>query len=95
MRKLTVAEFISLDGVVESPEKWHMRYVDAEMFAAMYPADSDMDTMLLGRTTYDSFAGAFAGAPGRRPGGGPDEPAREGRRHLDAGHSDLGELRRA
>jgi dihydrofolate reductase len=67
MRKLTVAEFISLDGVVESPERWHMTYVDAEMMAAMYPADSDMDTMLLGRTTYDAFAGAFANAPDGDP----------------------------
>lgn len=59
MRKITVAEFISLDGVVESPQQWHMPYVDEEMFAVMYPADSDMDTLLLGRTTYESFAGAF------------------------------------
>src|SRR5687767_2092995 len=67
MRKITVAEFISLDGVVESPEKWHMQYVDDEMFAVLYPADSDMDTMLLGRTTYDTFAGAFAGGPADDP----------------------------
>ncbi|GAA0926480.1 dihydrofolate reductase family protein [Virgisporangium aurantiacum] len=60
MRKLIVAEFIALDGVVESPERWHMTYVDAEMFAAMWPAGSDIDTLLLGRVTYDSFAGAFA-----------------------------------
>lgn len=59
MRKITVAEYISLDGVVEAPDEWHMAYVDEEMFAAIYPADSDVDTMLLGRTTYDSFAGAF------------------------------------
>ena len=63
MRKITVADFISLDGVVESPDQWHMSYVNDEMFAAMYPADSDMDMMLLGRTTYDSFAGAFEHAP--------------------------------
>ena len=63
MRTITVAEFISLDGVVESPERWHMPYVDEQMFAVMYPADSDRDTMLLGRTTYDGFAGAFAHAP--------------------------------
>jgi dihydrofolate reductase len=67
MRKITVAEFVSLDGIVESPEKWHMPYADAEMFAAMYPADSDMDTMLLGRTTYDTFAGAFAAGPADDP----------------------------
>jgi dihydrofolate reductase len=63
MRTITVAEFMSLDGVVESPERWHMSYVDEEMMAAMFPADSDADTLLLGRRTYDSFAGAFANAP--------------------------------
>jgi len=27
MRKIIVAEFISLDGVVEAPETWHMGYL--------------------------------------------------------------------
>jgi dihydrofolate reductase len=67
MRKITVADFISLDGVVEAPEKWHMQFVDEEMFSVLYPEDSDMDTMLLGRVTYDSFAGAFADAPAGDP----------------------------
>jgi dihydrofolate reductase len=67
MRKIIVAEFISLDGVVEAPDTWHMAYVDEEMFAVMFPADTDVDTMLLGRTTYDSFAGAFADAPDDDP----------------------------
>jgi dihydrofolate reductase len=67
MRTLIVAEFISLDGVVEAPERWHMSYVDAEMFAVMWPQDGDVDTMLLGRTTYDSFAGAFADGPDDDP----------------------------
>ncbi|MBU2669499.1 dihydrofolate reductase family protein [Actinoplanes bogorensis] len=67
MRKITVGEFISLDGVVEAPDKWHMQYVNDEMMAAMYPADSDVDTLLLGRTTYDTFAGAFEHAPAEDP----------------------------
>ncbi len=67
MRTITVAEFIALDGVVESPEQWHMSYINDEMMAVMYPPDSDMDTMLLGRATYDSFAGAFASAPASDP----------------------------
>jgi dihydrofolate reductase len=67
MRKLTVAVFISLDGVVEAPDKWHMSYVDEEMFAIMWPADGDVDTLLLGRTTYDSFAGAFGNGPDDDP----------------------------
>jgi dihydrofolate reductase len=67
MRKLTVAEFISLDGVVEAPDTWHMSYVDEEMFAIMWPADTDVDTLLVGRTTYDTFAAAFADGPDDDP----------------------------
>lgn len=62
-RKLVVAEFISLDGVVEAPETWHMRYVDEQMMGAMFAANERIDTMLLGRNTYESFHGAFAHAP--------------------------------
>jgi dihydrofolate reductase len=61
MRKLVVAEFISLDGVVEAPDTWHMPYVNPEMFAVMGASAAEADTMLLGRVTYQSFAGAFAG----------------------------------
>jgi len=67
MRKLILAEFMSLDGVVEAPDRWHMSYVDAEMFAVMWPDGGDVDTLLLGRTTYDSFAGAFADGPADDP----------------------------
>ena len=67
MRKIVIAEFIALDGVVEAPDRWHMPYVDEELFAAMWPAGSDVDTLLLGRVTYDSFAGAFAHAPDDNP----------------------------
>jgi len=69
MRTITVGQFISLDGVVESPEKWHMPYVDAEMMAAIWSEPAD--TLLLGRVTYDSFAGAFASLPDDDPVGGP------------------------
>jgi dihydrofolate reductase len=67
MRKLTVAEFISLDGVVEAPETWHMSYVDEELMGAVRAAGAGMDTMLLGRVTYQTFAGAFADAPADDP----------------------------
>ena len=62
-RKIVVAEFISLDGVVEAPETWHMSYVDDEMMAVIFEDNDRFDSMLLGRRTYDSFAGAFANAP--------------------------------
>ncbi|HKD97957.1 MAG TPA: dihydrofolate reductase family protein [Micromonosporaceae bacterium] len=67
MRKLTVAEFISLDGVVEAPERWHFPYVSQELFAAMWAVSAECDTMLLGRNTYENFAGAFADAPADNP----------------------------
>ena len=62
MRKIVVADFISLDGVVEAPETWHMSFVDEEMMGAIWEDNDRFDTMLLGRTTYESFAGAFADA---------------------------------
>jgi dihydrofolate reductase len=67
MRKIVVAEFISLDGVVEAPETWHMGYLSEEMFAVMWALNDRCDTMLLGRNTFASFAGAFAGAPADDP----------------------------
>jgi dihydrofolate reductase len=62
-RKIIVGEFISLDGVVEAPDKWHFPYVNEEMFGAMWSQMAEVDTLLLGRVTYQSYAGAFANAP--------------------------------
>lgn len=67
MRKLIVAEFISLDGVVEAPDRWHFPYVNQEMFEVMWAVNGEADTMLLGRVTYQSYAGAFANAPADDP----------------------------
>lgn len=63
MRKIIVAEFISLDGVVEAPERWHFPYVTDEMYGVMWALNARIDTMLLGRVTYEAYAGAFANAP--------------------------------
>lgn len=63
MRKIIVAEFISLDGVVEAPDVWHFPYVDEQLHETMWGLQAEVDTMLLGRVTYQSFAGAFANAP--------------------------------
>lgn len=67
MRKIVVGQYISLDGVVESPERWHFPYANEELFAALGAAAASSDTMLLGRVTYDVFAGTFAGAPASDP----------------------------
>jgi dihydrofolate reductase len=68
MRKVVASLFISLDGVVEAPDQWHFPYFNDEMGVAV-DATFDTDTLLLGRTTYDSFAGAW---PEREAGGEED-----------------------
>jgi dihydrofolate reductase len=69
MRKITAGLFISLDGVVEAPDQWHFPYFNEEMGAAVDASLGQVDTMLFGRKTYDSFAGAW---PEREEAGGED-----------------------
>jgi dihydrofolate reductase len=59
MRKIVASEFITLDGVVESPEQWQSPYFNDEMGQAVGAAFAASDAMLLGRRTYDTFAAAF------------------------------------
>jgi dihydrofolate reductase len=59
MRKIVAGLFISLDGVVEAPDQWHFPYFNDEMGAAVDADIASADTLLLGRKTYDSFAGAW------------------------------------
>ena len=69
MRRITAGLFISLDGVVEEPGDWHFPYFNDEMGAAVDSLLGAADTLLLGRKTYDSFAGAW---PDREVAGGED-----------------------
>ena len=69
MRKITAGLFISLDGVVEEPGEWHFPYFNDEMGAAVSETLGSADTVLFGRKTYDSFAGAW---PEREAAGGED-----------------------
>ena len=59
MRKITAGLFISLDGVVEAPDQWHFPYFNDEMGAAVEATLGAADTVLFGRKTYGSFAGAW------------------------------------
>jgi dihydrofolate reductase len=59
MRKITAGLFISLDGVVEAPDQWHFPYFNEEMGVAVDATLGAADTVLFGRKTYDSFAGAW------------------------------------
>ena len=59
MAKLISTLFISLDGVAEIDESWHFPYFDENMGRAVTHDYDRVDALLLGRVTYDSFAGAW------------------------------------
>ena len=57
MRKIVAGLFISLDGVYEAPDQWHFPYFNDEMGEAVDAQMKAADAMLLGRVTYQEFAG--------------------------------------
>jgi len=73
MRKILVTEFITLDGVIEAPGGdetphpnggWQIKYQSPE--SGKYKIDelSSVDTLLLGKTTYEAFASYWPGQTG-------------------------------
>ena len=61
MRKITAGLFITLDGVVEAPEKWNPPYYDDELGQAVMPQLMDADLHLYGRRSYELFQAVFTG----------------------------------
>jgi dihydrofolate reductase len=57
MRKINAWLFVTLDGVVEAPENWVMP--DDQMFGDQTKAYAASDALLLGRRTYEVFAGSW------------------------------------
>jgi dihydrofolate reductase len=55
MRKVVAAEFVSLDGVMESPDKWHFPYFNEEMGQAVGEGFAAADAMLMGRVNYEEW----------------------------------------
>jgi dihydrofolate reductase len=77
MRKLVVAEFVSLDGVMQAPGGaeedtdggfahggWTMPYWHDDMGATLFDEINQADTLLLGRKTWQTHAEAFEPAAG-------------------------------
>ena len=58
MRKLVVTEFMSLDGVIESP-MWTFPYWNDEIAQFKGDESNASDALLLGRVTYEGFAAAW------------------------------------
>ncbi|MFX0592308.1 dihydrofolate reductase family protein [Melissospora conviva] len=71
MAKVVSTLFISADNVAEIDPDWHFPYFDENMGRAVDEDYSTADVLLIGRSTYDSFAGAW---PGREAAGGDDAP---------------------
>ena len=80
MRKITVAEFVSLDGVMQAPGGveedtdggfvhggWTMPYWHDDMGATLFEELNQADSLLLGRKTWQTHAGAFEAAPADDP----------------------------
>lgn len=64
MRKLVSGLFISLDGVVESPNLWQFDNFDEDMENLMGAMLSQADTAMLGRVTYQEWASYWPTAEG-------------------------------
>jgi len=56
MRKVVAGLYISLDGVVESPDKWQFDHFDDEIMSSMGSQLEVEDAVLLGRVTYQEWA---------------------------------------
>ncbi|WP_374538391.1 dihydrofolate reductase family protein [Micromonospora aurantiaca (nom. illeg.)] len=80
MGKLIVTEFLTLDGVAQAPGEpdedreggfnhggWQMPLLDEKSGAVMFQQASSMGALLLGRKTYDIFAGYWPKAPADIP----------------------------
>jgi dihydrofolate reductase len=61
MRKIIAGLFITLDGVVEAPEKWNPPYYDDEISQAVMPLLTAAGAHLYGRRSYELFRGVFTG----------------------------------
>lgn len=64
MRKLVESTFVTLDGVISSPEKWGPRYWNDEHANYAHDLLFGSDALLLGRETYEGFAEAWPSRSG-------------------------------
>ncbi|HEX3721896.1 MAG TPA: dihydrofolate reductase family protein, partial [Nitrolancea sp.] len=60
VRKISAGLFISIDGVIEAPDQWQMPYFSDEVGEIITTMMSNSGALLLGRKTYQDFAGFWA-----------------------------------
>jgi len=59
MRKIIATEFVSVDGVMESPHEWSVSFRSDESGQFKLAELFAVDALLLGRVTYEGFAAAW------------------------------------
>lgn len=59
MRKIIVSEFLTLDGVMESPDKWSFEFLSEEQEKFKFRELKESGALLLGKNTYEGFAAAW------------------------------------
>jgi dihydrofolate reductase len=64
MRKVIVTEFLTLDDVMEAPDKWQFPYWHDEINKFKHDELFASDAQLLGRVTYQGFADAWPSMTG-------------------------------
>lgn len=65
MRKILVSQFLTLDGIMDAPEKWNLKYLSDEEVVSEILADfAASDLLLFGRTSYDFFAARWPSRTG-------------------------------
>jgi len=57
--RIVVSEFLSLDGVMEAPQNWHFPFISPDMAEATTAHILEAEALLLGRATYEEFAGQW------------------------------------
>jgi dihydrofolate reductase len=62
MSKVIAAEYLTLDGVMENPA-WTAPYFNDEVGEFQHELMMSSDALLLGRLTYEAFAGAWPNMP--------------------------------
>ncbi len=59
MRNIVVTEFVSLDGIIEAPERWSLAYWNDEISRFKHEELFSHGALLLGRGTYLNFAASW------------------------------------
>jgi len=59
MRRVIAFEYLTLDGIMESPEKWQFPYLSDDVNEVIKAQILEVDAILMGRVTYEIFAASW------------------------------------